>query len=598
MIDTLIANSYIHTMSPLYSESVIDQVRDASDIIDVLMEFLPLKKRGRNHICLCPFHHEKTPSFSVSQDKQIYHCFGCGKGGNVLTFLMEHEQMSFPDAVKYLAKRANIPLPEAKRDPGVADRYARLYFANEQATAFFADMLHQSEDGKRVLEYVIEKRGIDDETIAEFQIGYAPDGWDNLLTALRAKDFKEKELLDAGLVIRRESGDGVYDRFRQRLMFPIFDFSRRVIGFGARALSSQDSIKYMNSPDSPLYNKSRVLYGLSHSRAEIRSRREALIVEGYMDFLSLYQSGVRNAVAASGTSFTKDHALLLRRYADSVALLFDADAAGISAAERCAEHLFAVEIDVRVACLPAGDDPDSFIRREGSESLTELIRNAGSYFRFIKEAADPPYENMNRAGQQALLKSQLRLVGLIADEVLRALMLKEISNVYGISEEILSRSIKPEKPGRPVAAYAGRIASSKNDLEEEIVRLLLSNPHLIEQVTDEINPDDFTDNHLGDILRTAIRLIGNSPPDSYFSKLVDRIESDESRQTLTRLMNSGQEFGDPEITLAEYMIRLREVYRDVQLSEYMARLRDAQAAGDDDEIEELLSRINRLRQET
>jgi DNA primase len=317
-----------------------------------------------------------------------------------------------------------------------------------------------------------------------------------------------------------------------------------------------------------------------------------------MDFLSLYQSGIKNAVAASGTSFTKDHALLLRRYADSVTLLFDADAAGISAAERCAEHLFAVELDVRVACLPTGDDPDSFIRREGSESLTELIRNAGSYFRFMRDAADPPYESRNRAGQQALLKSQLRLVGLIADEVLRALMLKEISNVYGISEEILSRSIKPEKPKKPMAAYAGRIASSRNELEEEIVRLLLSNPHLIERVTDEIDPDGFSDDHLGDILRAAMELYGKSSPESYFSKLVDRIESDESRQTLTRLMNSGQEFGDPETTLSEYMTRLREVYRDVQLSEYMARLRDAKAAGDNDEIEELLSKINRLRQET
>ncbi len=584
-------------MSPLYSESVIDQVRDASDIIDVLMEFLPLKKRGRNYICLCPFHHEKTPSFSVSQDKQIYHCFGCGKGGNVITFLMEHEQMSFPDAVKFLAKRANIPLPEAKHDAGLADRFSRIYFANEQATAFFIEELHKTESGKRVLEYLKEKRGISDDTIAEFQIGYAPDGWDNLLTALGAKDFKDNELLDAGLVIRRESGDGVYDRFRQRLMFPIFDFSRRVIGFGARALSSQEQVKYLNSPDSPLYNKSKVLYGLSHSRPEIRSRREAVIVEGYMDFLSLYQSGIKNAVAASGTSFTKDHALLLKRYADSVILLFDADAAGISAAERCAEHLFAVELDVRVACLPEGDDPDSFIRREGSEKLTELIENAGSYFVFMRDAADPPYTKRNRAGQQALLKSQLRLVASISDEVLRALMLKEISEVYGISEEILSRNITPEKPKIRTTAYSRRTASSKNELEEEIVRLLLSNPHLIERVIDDIDPDNFSDEHLGEILRTAIRLIGNSSPDSYFSKLVDKMNSEENRQTLTRLMNSGKEIGDPETALSEYLKRLAEVHRDIQISEYTSMLRKAQADGDEDKVKQLLSEINRLRQE-
>jgi len=582
-------------MAAFYPDHIIDQVRQSSDIVDVLSQYLSLKKRGRNYICLCPFHHEKTPSFSVSQDKQIYHCFGCGKGGNVMTFLMEHEQMSFPEAVKFLAKRAGIPLPEPKRDPKEMERFSRLYYANEQAAGFYQKSLYETDNGRKVLDYIRDKRGISEETIQEFQLGFAPEGWENLISYAREKKITTQELYDAGLLVKRESGDGFYDRFRQRLMFPIFDLSRRVIGFGARALAAKDNVKYLNSPDSPLYNKSRVLYGLSHSRTDIRESREALVVEGYMDFLSLYQADVRTAVAVSGTSFTRDHALLLKRYADSVSLLFDSDAAGQSAAERCAEHFFAVGIDVRVAALPEGDDPDSFVREAGATELKRVISEAASYFSFVKESAHPPFEERNRAGQQMLIKSQLRLVSMAPDEIARALMLKELSELYDISVDLLTKGISPEatKPERPFQPKYTAIAN-RPELERNILRLILAHPSLFQDESNGLEEKLFNSPEHREIFNIASKLRAESR-EADFASVVDSATDEHTRSTLTGLLTAEAESGDWELAFQEYMQKLKQAYRDDRIRQLTSQLHEARNTGDTDESDALIKEINRLR---
>lgn len=582
-------------MAAFYPDHIIDQVRQSSDIIDVLSQFLSLKKRGRNYICLCPFHHEKTPSFSVSQDKQIYHCFGCGKGGNVMTFLMEHEQMSFPEAVKFLAKRAGIPLPEPKRDPKEMERFSRLYYANEQAAGFYHKSLYESDDGRKVLDYIREKRGMTDATIQEFQLGFAPEGWENLIAYAREKKITTQELYDAGLLVKRESGDGFYDRFRQRLMFPIFDLSRRVIGFGARALAAKDNVKYLNSPDSPLYNKSRVLYGLSHSRADIRDSREALVVEGYMDYLSLYQADIRTAVAVSGTSFTRDHALLLKRYADSVSLLFDSDAAGQSAAERCAEHFFAVGIDVRVVALPEGDDPDSFVREAGATELKRVISEAASYFRFVRESAHPPFAERNRAGQQMLLKSQLRLVSMAPDEIARALMLKELSELYDISVDLLTKGVSPEatKPEKPFQPRYTAIAN-RPELERNVLRLILTHPSLFQDSSNGLQEKLFSSPQHREIFNIATRLHAENR-EADFASVVDSATDEHTRSTLTGLLAVEAESGDWELAFQEYMQKLKQAYRDDRIRQLTAQLHEARSTGDTDESDALINEINRLR---
>jgi DNA primase len=596
VIDRTQLNTYIAAMAAFYPDYLVDQVRQATDIVDVLHEFLPqLKKRGRNYVCRCPFHHEKTPSFSVSQDKQIFHCFGCGKGGNVFTFLMEHEQMSFPDAIKFLARRANIPLPEPKRSQRDSEKFSRLYFANEQASELYRQSLLGTESGRKVLDYLHDKRAMTDETIQEFQIGYAPDGWENLIGFAASKEITVEELSRAGLVVRRESGEGYYDRFRQRLMFPIFDFSQRVIGFGARALSSTDTVKYLNSPETPLYNKSRTLYGLSHTRTEIRQKREALIVEGYMDFLSLYQSGIKNAVAVSGTSFTRDHALLLRRYADTVYLLFDADPAGQSAAERCAEHFFSVGIEVRVVALPKGEDPDSYLRSHGKEKMEEVIRASVSYFRFVKATADPPFEERNMAGRQMLVKSQLKLVSLSLDEVSKALMLKELSDIYGIPEESLIEGLKTEKPkDRSTAEAKYSVIANRVGLERNILRLIISHPSLLEAATDTLKAEWFSTAEYESIYGLAL-MLREEGLTTDFASLVDRAGDDQVRAAITSLMDDESEPGDWETAFTEYLEKLKTACRDDRIRQYTRQLKEAEKAEDSGEIQELLARINRLR---
>ena len=585
-------------MATFYPDHIIDQVRQASDIVEVLSEFLPLKKYGRNYKCLCPFHHEKTPSFNVSQDKQIFHCFGCGKGGNVITFLMEYEQMSFPEAVKFLAKRAGIPLPEPGHSSRDSDAYSRLYYANEQAAKFFRDSLLNTDNGKKVLGYLHDKRGITDETIEQFQIGYAPNGWENLIDFARSKEITPEELLGSGLIIKREPGEGFYDRFRQKLMFPIFDFSQRVIGFGARALSSEDNIKYLNSPETPLYNKSRLLYGLSHSRSEIRQEREALIVEGYMDFLSLYQADIRNAVAVSGTSFTRDHAVLLRRYADTVYLLFDADTAGQSAAKRCAEHFFAVGIDVRVAILPEGDDPDSFVKREGKQKLLEVIDSSASYFQFIKMTAEPPFEERNRAGQQMLVKSQLKMVSLTSDDVSRALMLKELSEIYGIPEELLMKSLQTVRSVETKTTQPKyTVLADRPQLEKKILRLVISHPQLLDIASSKLQPDWFITPEYTSIYKLAL-MLKEKGLESDFASMVDKIDDAKVRTVLTSLMEEEPESSDWEKIFSEYFEKLQKAHRDGKIREYTERLREAEQSGDSAEVQELLEKINHLRDET
>ena len=339
-------------MANLYPEHLIEEIKQASDIVEVLSDFLKLKKRGTNFMCNCPFHTEKTPSFSVSPSKQIYHCFGCGKGGNVFTFLMEHENMSFIEAVRYLAKRANIKLPEKQISPEEKSKYDQLFYANQTAKNYFKDQLWESDNGHKVLNYLKTSRGLSEETIRYFEIGFAPEGWDNLIIHARSKKITEEDLIRAGLAVAREEKSGAYDRFRRRLMFPIMNFTGKTIAFGGRALSKEDKAKYLNSPETDLYNKSRILYGLNYSRSAIRSKEVALMVEGYMDFVSLWQAGFENLIAASGTAFTADQARLLARYAPTAIMLFDSDLAGISAAKRCAGHLMSAEMDFRVIMLP------------------------------------------------------------------------------------------------------------------------------------------------------------------------------------------------------------------------------------------------------
>lgn len=354
----------------MISEDVIQKVKEENDIVDVISETVKLKRAGRNYSGLCPFHHEKTPSFSVSADKQIYKCFGCGEAGNVITFVMKTKNLTFPEAVKVLADKANIDLElDDNKDAGRKNSFEKLYKLNVEAARYFFNCLQKNDNAKKYL----LNRGITESTIRSFGLGYSLNIWDGMLKHLKNKGFTELDMINDGLIIKSQKGS-CYDRFRNRIIFPVFDYKGKVIGFGGRVLDDSKP-KYLNSPETPLFKKGINLYGLNFAIKSNNSRM-LIIVEGYMDCISLHQQGITNAVASLGTALTINQAKLIKRYADKVIISYDADTAGQMATMRGLDILKQVGLEVRVLTVPQGKDPDEFVRNNGKDAFLKLMDEA------------------------------------------------------------------------------------------------------------------------------------------------------------------------------------------------------------------------------
>lgn len=357
-------------------QEILDEIAAKCDIVSVVSEYVPLKRRGANYQGLCPFHNEKTPSFSVSPSKQIYHCFGCGVGGNVFKFVMEIDHLTFPEAVAKLAKRAGVALPEKELTPAERrqqQKRQRLLKINELAARYYQKVLLETKGGKIYLDY-LEKRGMSREIMEKFGLGACQSGWDGLYKFLLSRGVGPEEMEELGLVLPRKEGNGYYDRFRERIMFPIRDDRGQVVAFGGRIINKDVSPqKYMNSPDTPLFRKGKLLYGLDLAKASIRQKDSAIVVEGYMDVIACHQYGVTNAIAALGTAFTTEQAKLLMRNTYQVHVAFDADTAGSKATWRSLDILSELGCQVRVINLPQGSDPDEFLKANGQQAFEQLI---------------------------------------------------------------------------------------------------------------------------------------------------------------------------------------------------------------------------------
>jgi DNA primase len=425
------------------SDDKIDEVRNANDIIEVISGYVQLKKRGKNYLGLCPFHTEKTPSFTVSAEKQMYHCFGCGKGGNIFTFLMEIDKISFVEAVRSLASKAGIIIPE--ENISVAEEQTE--FENYYAVCRFAGMhffrnLTESEEGKEALSYFY-KRGFTDETIRTFGLGYSLNSWDAFVLKAQAEGFKIEDISKVGLARVRDDGS-LYDYFRGRAMFPIFSTAGRVIGFGARKMREDDAIagKYINSPESPLYDKSRVLYGLFHSKEFIRQEDNALMVEGYADLISLYQAGIQNVVASSGTALTEAQLKLIRRYSKNLTLVYDADSAGSSATVRGIDLALEHDLNVRIVELPEGEDPDSFVLKHGGIEFRERLTNAISFIDFKAKQFQRSGAFTTAEGKTQAVRSLVQSIAKMKDELKRNFYVKDVAEKYEVYESLLYRELE------------------------------------------------------------------------------------------------------------------------------------------------------------
>jgi DNA primase len=430
-----------------------------TDIVDVVGDYVRLKKRGSNFVGLCPFHGEKTPSFNVNPGLNIYKCFGCGVGGDVFNFVSEIEHLSFPETVRLLADRVGVLIPEQTEPSEEASEAESVYHALRFAARFFFERLTQSESGQVARTY-LNGRGFTAETVKTFGIGYAEAGWDNLLGAGVREKIDEQILEKAGLVISRKEGDGYYDRYRGRIIFPIVSHVGKVLGFGGRVLDPEDEPRYINSPETIVYNKSRVLYGLFHARQEIRKREEAILVEGYTDVVSLHQSGVGNAVATCGTSLTQDQIHLLSRYAKVVVLLYDADSAGIRAAFKAIDLILGSGMAPYAVSLPENEDPDSFARKVGPEAFRDYLEEQRQDFvHFILRHSRERGKMETPEGQATVQRAILKSLAKIPDPLVQESYLKLASSAMDIPDMQLrsimkkyGRSSAGRPPSRPRTA--------------------------------------------------------------------------------------------------------------------------------------------------
>lgn len=467
----------------LYPQHFIDELKNRADIVRIISESVELKKKGSNWMGCCPFHSEKTPSFSVSANKGFYKCFGCGKGGNIYTFLMETQGMPFPEAVEEVANKTGVPLPEPVDDKTyqkrkekneqkkkLADKIIEL---NQIALEYWEEHLNDDNPhSKKALEY-LKKRELDEETIKTFRIGFAPDSWDSILNLLKVKGFEEKLIRESGLVSINEEKDRIYDRFRGRIIFPVLDINGSPIAFGARTLGD-DQPKYLNSPETPAYVKGDHLYGFFQNKDEIRRQKYGILVEGYMDLIALYQFGVRNCVASLGTAFTGMQAKLLGRSARKVVVNYDGDSAGIKAAKRSIETLLTQDFEIKVLVLPDGNDPDDYIRSEGFDAYKAQHRNnALPYLQFVLETIVLGRNIALPKHKAAAVEDILPVVASVRNTIEKRETLKQALHFFQINDRVLEDFLWKEIQTNRRYANSDYEADSSKSSFEEIKKLVI-----------------------------------------------------------------------------------------------------------------------------
>jgi len=475
-------------------EDVIAEILRRTDIVELIGAHLPLRAAGRTHKGLCPFHTEKTPSFVVNPERQIFHCFGCGEGGDAITFLMKHERLGFMEAVRFLADRAGVSLP-ATRGPGPGEADARLPLLeiHRLALQHFRENL-AGVAGEAARLYLAE-RGLTHEVVERFELGYALPSWDALLRVLKKKGYPDKVLEAAGLSVPRQKGSGYYDRFRNRLMIPIWDASGKVIAFGGRALEPKE-VKYLNSPETALYRKGAHLYGLNVAARAIRERKVVIVVEGYFDAIMLHAHGFDHAVAALGTALTTDQARLLGRYAQTVVLLFDPDAPGIGAARRNLEHLINVDLHWRIVLLSGGLDPDAFLRTHGDAAFQAALDGAQDLVEFFLDRRVSGLDLNDPVERARAVDGLLDVVGLIDSPVRREGYVQRIAQRGAISDRTLLEAVAQRRAriGRQDAKAAPQPAPVvPPTAEEQLVFIGLHHPAHRERIAAALAPEEIRD---------------------------------------------------------------------------------------------------------
>ncbi len=571
-------------------QDFIELVRSSTDVVNIISGYVPLKPSGKSFKGLCPFHNEKTPSFHVNPDRQIFHCFGCNEGGDAFKFLMLYDKLSFVEAVEQLAGRAGLQLP-SRTGPAKKEDQERsvLLRIHDEAVKFFQTQLRETPEGARALAY-LRKRDFSDTTIRDYGIGFAPDKWSGLLDYLTRKGAKPELIERAGLAIPRKGGQGHYDRFRNRVMIPIASEAGRTIAFGGRLLGDGEP-KYLNSPESSIYSKSGVLYGFHRAKDAIRKEGSAILMEGYMDCLQAYQAGVGQAVACCGTSLTSGHARLLKRYTDKIVVNFDPDDAGMRAARRSIDLLLEEGFDVRVLTLPDGLDPDGFVRAHGVDRYRQALAEAPSFVGFLIQEASKRYDVGTPRGKAAFLGDVLPLIGKIPNRVERIGYVGPLAEHAGITDLTVLDELR-----RHVETNAQRFTLPANEAppvklaERELIRWILSSPEDC-AILDEIEDEDMEGLATAPIVMAMKQERATETEPLSTEKLLDRLEPDALKKQLTRIMTEPSPLG-PRQSVRDCLNGLRKDRLKRKLSRLRAQL--AKGADDDNLTAEILTLARRI----
>jgi DNA primase len=518
-----------------------DDVKNQGDIVRVVSDYVALKKRGANYLACCPFHSEKTPSFTVHAGKGLFKCFGCGVGGGIFDFVMRIEGCGFPEAVRIVAQKSGIPIPvfeeseEQKKTARERDAVLRL---NQWAADFFEQRLRESEEGKLARDY-IQARGINDETATLFRLGYAPDSWEALTSYLRERGATADDIHSSGLAVLKDSG-GFYDRFRGRVIFPITDPQDRVIAFGGRVIGEGEP-KYLNSPETAVYTKGRNLFGLARSKNEIRDLGFAILVEGYLDAIIPFQEGVHNIVASLGTALTDNQVRLLRRYMDQpqIVVNFDPDSAGQAATMRSIDVLLAEGFKVNILRMPTKQDPDEFVRAHGVDRFRDLLKTTQPYIDYIIDTAINEHDTSRPTGKVATINAILPHLARMRDKVARADYADQIANRLKIDSHIVREELKRTATNRKSALDNKQIRAAEEvtKAEHQLLELMLANEQVRRAMIPSLLEDDYVELATGSIF-TAIIYVESNSNEFDFDSLSARLEAESERELLPALLMS------------------------------------------------------------
>ncbi|MDD5217969.1 MAG: DNA primase [Candidatus Omnitrophica bacterium] len=587
-----------------YEERIVEEVQAANDILEVISQYVPTKRAGRNFKGLCPFHQEKTPSFMVNPEKQIFHCFGCGLGGDVFSFLMRYENMSFPEAVRALAERAHIALPEASRnrDEGPSDT-ERLYEVYRLATEYYHALFCHPERGKPARDYWC-KRGYGDETAREFKMGWAPDEWHGLYEFLSKKGFDEALLLKSGLVHRSSQGR-CFDNFRGRILFPIHNLQGKVVGFGGRILEGGDGPKYLNSPENPVFHKRRELYGLHLAKKFVdRETPRLIIVEGYMDFMRLYVGGFKTTVATLGTALTNEHVQVLRRFAEEAIVIYDGDKAGEAASMRGLEIFLEEGMNVKLVRMPEDYDPDDFLHEKGAEAFQKLLDAPMDFFDYKYETLLQKYRANEPLGLMKITDSFMETLVKVKNPILLEYYVKRLANLLRLDETTLRTELvkyKKTNEERELKSAQRNIegphAPSVPLQQEEVVLLglMIDDRSLWNLGMSRLEVSDFVGTSTRELFQYLSKIDFKLGANQ--ARVLNHLRDEELKKGLAHVFSMDSPSDSKLKEFEDCLVRMKKKKTELKLRELQRNISDAEQRGDHERVNVFIREFQLLSQQ-